>query len=271
MDAPKPWDKNTPYKGIRWLAGFFYWLLQRPSYWIIKTFADYVLVTSKPDVAKFVTPKRTPDKVIVAQGGVDIEESERYLNGKQVIPIKKRKFDACFSGRFHYQKGVLELLDIWRIISNRHKNAKLALIGAGPLEQDVKKKIKNLRLETNVDLLGYRSGDDKFAIFKQSKVMVHPATYDSGGMAAAEGLAWGLPGVAFDLDSLKTYYPKGVLKVRQFDLKEFAQKTLHLLTDKSLYKKTATDAHDLVLESWDWRKRVRVIYMPIFGRSRISP
>ena len=31
-------------------------------------------------------------------------------------------------------------------------------------------------------------------------------------MAAAEAMAWGLPGVSFDLESLKTYYQKVWLK-----------------------------------------------------------
>ena len=43
-------------------------------------------------------------------------------------------------------------------------------------------------------------------------MVVHPAIFDSGGMAAAEAMAWGLPGVSFDLPALKTYYPQGMIK-----------------------------------------------------------
>jgi len=32
-------------------------------------------------------------------------------------------------------------------------------------------------------------------------------------MAAMEAMAWSLPGVCFDLEALKTYYPKGMVKV----------------------------------------------------------
>lgn len=263
LDAPKPWDKNSPYKGKRWPVGLFYWLLQRPSYWLIKDRADFVLVTSKPDVAKFVTAKRNQARVIIAQGGVDIEASEKYLRSGKVIPVKKRKYDACFVGRLHYQKGILELINIWRQACDKKKDAKLAIIGAGPLETDIKRTIKDLRLERNIELFGYKSGPEKFAIFKQSKIMVHPATYDSGGMAAAEGLAWGLPGVSFDLESLRTYYPKGVLKVPRFDHGQFAGEVLKLLSNPAVYKKTAKEAHDLILNSWDWNKRVDYIYNPI--------
>ena len=102
--------------------------------------------------------------------------------------------------------------------------------------------------------------------------MVHPATYDSGGMAAAEELAWGLPGVSFDLEALMTYYPKGMLKTACFDKDIFARNIISLLTNKNLYRKTAKDAHDLILESWDWNKQVENISQSIFGHdTQFSP
>lgn len=266
LQAPGPWDKNSPYKGRRWIIGFFYWLFQKPSYWLIRNKADFVLVTSEPDVVKFVTKARDKSKIIVARGGVDIEESEKYLRSKKIIPVDKRKYDACFVGRFHYQKGVLELIDIWKKVCRQMKEAKLAMIGNGPLDDDAREKIKKLKLERNIDLLGYKSGSEKFAIFKQSKIMVHPASYDSGGMAIAEGLAWGLPGVSFDLESLITYYPKGMLKTPCFDTGRFARNITSLLTDKNLYRKTAKDARALILESWDWNKQAEKISRSIFGR-----
>jgi hypothetical protein len=41
------------------------------------------------------------------------------------------------------------------------------------------------RLEENVFLLRSKDGKEKLEVLKSSKIVVHPATYDSGGMAAA--------------------------------------------------------------------------------------
>ena len=255
--APKPWQKDSPYKANikRWFIGLAYWLSQLPIYYIIKHHADYVFVTSEPDVKKFVTKKRDKSKIIVIQGGVDITESEKYFKENNVIQVKERLYDACFVGRFHYQKGVLELINIWNNVCKLKNTAKLAMIGVGALENEVRQKIKDLKLENNVNLLGFMDGKDKYDIFKQSKVIVHPATYDSGGMAAAEGMAWGLPGVSFDLEALKTYYPKGMIKTKIGDKEEFAKNIIRLLDDKVLYEKTSSDAHNLIIEVWDWDKR----------------
>ena len=126
--APKPWDKNSPYKGIYWFIGFFYWLSQLPVYWIVKKYTDMVFVTSEPDVKSFITKKRDKSKIVVIRGGVDISKSNKYLNSKSMAPLDKRKYDACFIGRFHYQKGVLELIDIWKLVTNQKKYAKLVMI-----------------------------------------------------------------------------------------------------------------------------------------------
>ncbi|PIU03811.1 hypothetical protein COT44_00830, partial [Candidatus Shapirobacteria bacterium CG08_land_8_20_14_0_20_39_18] len=96
--APKPWQSDSPYKSSikRFFIGLAYWFSQLPIYFLIKNMADYVFVTSEPDMEKFITSKRNRDKIVVVQGGVDITTSEKYLKSKKVIPISQRKYDACF-------------------------------------------------------------------------------------------------------------------------------------------------------------------------------
>jgi glycosyltransferase involved in cell wall biosynthesis len=246
--APKPWQKDSPYKGIRSLIGLLFWLSQIPIYWLVKRYADMVFVTSEPDVEKFITNKRGRNKIVVVRGGVDIETSTK------VPEPKKKKYDAVFIGRFHPQKGVLELIDIWRRVIKKKPKARLAMIGEGSLMEEVKLKIKGERLERNIDLLGFLDGLPKIKVFKSAKIVVHPATYDSGGMAPCEAMAAGLPGVSFDLEALRTYYPKGMLKTAKFNLDEFANNINRLLDNEAIYKKIKTQALAWARE-WDWNKR----------------
>ena len=249
------WKKDSPYKGRNAFRGLIYWLMQRPSYHLARKYADAVFVTSEPDVAPFLTKSRGRDRVVVVQGGVDVGPSERYLSSGAVVPPSERKYDACFVGRLHYQKGVMILLDIWKLVCAKRPSAHLALIGDGHLEREVAEKVRALGLQNNIDLLGFMDGESKFEVFKQSKLMVHPATYDSGGMAAAEGMAWRLPGVSFDLEALKTYYPQGMVKVPKGDLGRFAEEILRLLEDPAHYDTVADAALELITSVWDWRRR----------------
>jgi glycosyltransferase involved in cell wall biosynthesis len=263
--VPQPFSTDTPYKGRNWLRGALYWLMQIPSYHLVKRYADYVFVTSQPDMPRFVTPRRPASRVIVVQGGVDITESERYLQSAAMVPVDQRKYDACFVGRFHFQKGVLELVEIWRKVVAQKKDARLAMIGLGSLQPQMEARITALGLQDHITILGFLDGAAKFEVFKQSRLMVHPATYDSGGMAAAEGMAWRLPAVSFDLEALKTYYPQGMLKAAPQNLDQFASLILNLLTDRALYEQQADAAHALIVEVWDWKKRAQQVYDAVFG------
>lgn len=258
MFAPRPLSINFPYKGINKLRGWFYYLTQRPIYWIVRRFADLVFVTSEPDVEEFLTPSRGQDKIAVVKGGVDLD----FI--KSVSPVPPgQSFDAVFMGRLHPQKGVSELLEIWRIVLQKNPHLKLAIIGDGYMRAEIENKIKLLGLEKNIILLGYKFGVEKYRILKSSRIVLHPAVYDSGGMASSEAMACGLPGVSFDLEALKTYYPKGMLKTTCFDFREFADNILRLFTDRFLYDRLSREAKDLTKTGWDWKARARTLFEKI--------
>ncbi len=233
-----------------------YWLAQLPIKPIISKFADFVLVNNEEEKKQFPGLSKR-GKAIVVLGAVDLEKIKNY---KLKIKNFPKIYDAVFQGRFHPQKGVVELIDIWKMVVDKKPDAKLAMIGDGPLMKKVKSKIKDLKLEKNIKLFGYVfDGDKKYKIFLQSKIVVHPAFYDSGGMASAEAMAFGLPAVGFDLKAYKSYYPKGMLKVPVGDLGDFANTILALLSDRNRYRKVAGEAYKMIQENWSWEERAQEV------------
>lgn len=260
--APNPFDKNSPYNQTnQFFKGLIYFLFQQPAYFLVKTYADVVLVTSLPDSKKF------SQKTIVVKGGVDFDE----LKNIKPIPLTKRKYHAVFMGRLHPQKGVLELIDIWKIVITNLPNAKLAIIGDGQLKNQIKEKINILNLNKNIDMLGFLTGSKKYQIFTNSKIVLHPATYDSGGMSSAEAMALGLPLVCYDLKSLKNYYPVGALKTKRFSKIRFAKNIETLLKNKSLYNQLSIEAKQLTQSEWNWQNRSIKIYNLLFSKYISKP
>ncbi len=237
----------NPFKGF---SGFLpYWLVQLPIKPLIDKFADYVLVNNDEEKKQF-------QNAVVVLGAIDLKKIKVWKSKYKNLP---KIYDGVFQGRFHPQKGVLELVDIWKLVVSKKPDSKLVMIGDGPLMKSVKLKVKKEKLENNIKLTGYLfDGPEKYRIFSQSKVVVHPAFYDSGGMASYEAMAFDLPCVGFNLNSYSSYYPKGMEKVPQGDLKLFADKILQLLADKKLYGKVAGDAYQLVV-NMTWDKRARQI------------
>lgn len=256
MTAPNPFrgfrekGKIGLFPSIRALA---YWFIQQPIKPLIQRFADFVFITSEPDKLQF--PKLNQlNRIMVIKGGVDLDKVSLFKKRFSNLP---KIYDAVFQGRFHPQKGTIELIDIWRMVVEKRPKAQLAMIGDGALTNEIRLKIRDLKLERNVRLFGYVfDGPEKYKIFSQSRIVVHPAIYDSGGMAAAEAMAFGLPGVSFDLEALKTYYPKGMIKVKIGAIKDFAQKILLLLNNSTLYKRNAEEAAEMIKLNWSWDGRV---------------
>lgn len=237
------------------IKSIIYFLQQQPIFHLFKKYAEYIFVTSVPDAKRFPA-QNSHNKVIIVKGGVDIKKVNLWKNTFGNLP---KIYDAVFLGRFHQQKGVLELVSIWKEVLKILPDAKLIMIGDGPLMNDVKRQIEINKMQNNVLLTGYLfDGEQKYRTFAQSKLVVHPAVYDSGGMAAAEAMAWGLPGVAFDLEALKTYYPEGMIKVKPQDNSAFAKSIINLLQDDQSRFQLANEAYKYILQ-WDWDKRSKDI------------
>lgn len=263
MDSLPALILKIRYPKIKWLAAWYqtasltgfsgslpYWLSQLPIKPLLNRFADFVLVNNDLEKKQF-------KNAIVVLGAVDLKSIKIW---KQKFKNLPKIYDCCFQGRFHPQKGVLELIDIWKIIVSKKPDAKLVMIGDGPLMANVKLKIKNVKLEDNVILTGYLfDGEEKFRIFAQSKIVVHPAIFDSGGMASGEAMAFGLPCIGFNLPSYEYYYPRGMTKVPLKDLDAFAKEILNLLSDKKLYQDLSAEALHLINDTWSWQYRARQI------------
>ena len=280
MDSLPALFLKLRYPNVRWIAAWYqtapmplkgfseenkqrisfssllYWLVQLPIKPLISKFADFVLVNNEEEKKQF--PKHdSNNKAIVVLGAVDLQSINKWKRKFSKLP---KVYDGVFQGRFHPQKGVVELVEIWKRVVSERPLAKLAMIGDGPLMKSVKLKVKNLKLEKNIKLTGYLfDGEEKYKIFASGKVVVHPAFYDSGGMAAAEAMAFGLPCVGFNLNSYKYYYPKGMAKVKIGELDSFADKILQLLSTEKLYKKISKEATQLINYKWSWEVRSRQI------------
>jgi len=101
-------------------------------------------------------------------------------------------------------------------------------------------------------------GNKRNEVLQKSKIILHPAVYDSGGMAAASGLACGLPGVCFDLPVFHSYYPKGFIKSKIGDFNDFAKNILLLLNKSNTYKKYSIQAIQEA-KTWDWSYRTKIL------------
>ncbi len=252
--ASSPFSKHFPYKGFHQrFRGTMYYYTQKIAYYLIRKHADFVILCNEVDRKIFIKDGYNPKKIYPIYGGVDLNEA--YSVKGPPNPL----YDAIFMARFHPQKGPLECAMAWNEVVKKLPEAKLAMIGNGPLENSVKEYIVDNNLQKNIKLYGFVDGNEKYKILKSAKIFIHSAVYETGGMAAAEGMAAGLPVIAFDHEGFDYCYPKGMIRVAPVgNINKLASAVLNLLKNQKKYSAVKSDAVEFVKE-WDWKKRAEFL------------
>jgi glycosyltransferase involved in cell wall biosynthesis len=254
LHAPRPFSSESPYSGVGLLSNFAFYLNDLVSVPLIERYSDMIWVTNEVDRADIIAASGfRADCVIAVKGGVDLK-----LHSPSPSPIAP-EFDAVFVGRFHPQKGVVGLVDIWHQVVSALPSARLAMIGDGPLKPDVEREIQRRGLGKSISLLGFLDGQAKVNVLRRSRIFVHPVTYDVGGIAAIEGMACGLPVVTFDLPALRSYIPRGVARVHCFDRMEFAARIRELLGNDRECARLRAEALDYARSTWDWDTKAELL------------
>lgn len=209
-------------KGKKWIAGYFLHAFKdNPTHYysqmvvrrLINVFADMVIVTNETMYKIFPDKKKT-----WINGGIDLS-----LAG---VSNEPKIYDAVFCGRIHASKGIDELLEIWKLVIENKPNARLAIIGDGDLGMNYIRYHKNY--SKGIDLLGYR-GDDRFKIYKQSKVVLYttPLRYDHFSMAPVEAMACGCSLFTFNTPVIRKICPPAIMNANSN--KDFATNIIYFL------------------------------------------
>lgn len=103
----------------------------------------------------------------------------------------ENKFVVGHIGRFTPQKNSVRLVEIFAAVIKKEPNAVLCLIGDGELKEDVMKKIKELRIEDQVDYLGRR--EDIQLFYNAMDCFLLPSLYEGLPVVGLEAESCGLP------------------------------------------------------------------------------
>jgi glycosyltransferase involved in cell wall biosynthesis len=105
------------------------------------------------------------------------------------------RLDGCFVigniGRFAYQKNHEFLIDVFSRVAERMENARLMIVGDGPLRNDIERQINRLELQKKVLLLGRR--DDVPKLMQAMDLFALPSRFDGLALVLVEAQTAGLP------------------------------------------------------------------------------
>lgn len=142
---------------------------------------------------------------------------------------KSYDYDMIYVGRLTYQKDPQRLMGLCRLLQAQKPDIKVAIVGAGELEQETRTLCRELKLENNVDFLGFQSNPIKMV--SDSKVMILTSRWEGTPMCALEAMALGTPVVSTPTDGMKDLIENGENGYLSDSDEELAASVLKLLTD----------------------------------------
>jgi glycosyltransferase involved in cell wall biosynthesis len=183
-----------------WWAPYTYGHVQRALY----QRADCVVVSS-PNLAAHSSLVQHARRVAIVPFGIDLE---RYRTGGALVRTLRETFPGprvLFVGRLVYYKGVDILID-----AMARTDGTLLLIGEGPLEGDLRERVRARGLGDRVRFLGRVAEDELPAYYQAADIFVLPsvAKTEAFGVVQVEAMAAGVPVISTDL-------PTGVPWVNQ--------------------------------------------------------
>ena len=145
-------------------------------------------------------------------------------------------------GRFQAQKGFDLLLQAWKTVQRQMPEARLRIVGAGPLDAELAALAAELDVAASVEFVA--PTDRIEALYREAAVFVLSSRYEGMPLALLEAQALGVPAVAFDCPT----GPREILSeatgvlVPAEDVPALAQALLRLLGDPALRAQMAAAA-----------------------------
>lgn len=98
-----------------------------------------------------------------------------------------------YVGRLSVEKGLDDLFAAFCILYKRLPGARLDLVGAGPMADELKRRVTNLKMTQAISLLGSKSLEDIAALFQTCTALVLPSHSEPWGLVVNEALSYGCP------------------------------------------------------------------------------
>lgn len=114
--------------------------------------------------------------------------------------IEKPQFnrpDLIYIGRLSKEKGVCELLKVFRQVSNNNKDSVLHVVGDGPELGEMNKMVKTWKMEDRIVFHGFKEKEYIFKLLSECSLYVMTSYTESFGIVLLEAMACGIPCIAY--------------------------------------------------------------------------
>jgi glycosyltransferase involved in cell wall biosynthesis len=209
--------------------------------------ADLITVVSNSVALELNEYGLCLNEIAVVGNGVD---EKIFRPGKK----KTSERYILYVGRLDYRKGLFDLVDCAKTICSQYKNIHFKIVGKGILEQRLKRKISEYKLENNFEFVGYVTRPRLISLYQNAVLFIVPSHYEGLPTVLLEAMSCGLPVIATavsgNLDVIDS--GKNGLLIPSKSPKEMADAVSLLLNDDNMRINLGRNARKTIEGFFNW-------------------
>ncbi|MHA1617574.1 MAG: glycosyltransferase family 4 protein, partial [Candidatus Njordarchaeales archaeon] len=237
----KKWmEQFGSFSSVKALIGYLLELLIVRISKNVHTVSD----TSKRDILR-INPRC---EIVVVPNGLDLEQyNVKHDN------ITYDDF-ILFIGRHVYYKNLDVVIEGFKLLKGRC-NAKLVVLGDGPMKSQWQKLVKKYDLNDVIEFKGRVSHIEKIHLLSKARALVLPSIFEGFGIVVLEAWALRKPVIVADVEPLNKLVQHNVdgFLARPDDSHEWAEFIFRLSNDESLARKLGESGTRKLLKNYTIR------------------
>jgi glycosyltransferase involved in cell wall biosynthesis len=172
---------------------------------------------------------------------------------------------VLFVGRLDFRKGLFDLLESFKKISEIMPNLLLKIIGKGPLRKSLEHIVEKNNLEQRVLFLNHVSDEELVSNYQKARLVIIPSHYEGLPTVLLEAMACGTPVVATRINGNVDVIDDGVngILVEPKKPSELTRAILSIIEDEEELKQIGHNGRMKIESYYSWKK-IGERYLNIF-------
>lgn len=214
---------------------------------------DAIVVPSHPmlDVLRTYGVDAVANVIPTGLQDTSFEEADG-LKFKQKYGIDNSRPMLLYVGRVAFEKNIPFLFEMTKVLAERYPNVLLVVAGEGPAEKSLRQLAVTLKIEGNVQFIGYLDRSTELnACYQSADVFVFSSKSETQGLVLLEAMAQGTPVVAIaELGTASILIEGEGALIAPEDKHLFACKVATLIDDQGLRSSLSQQAKSYTESTW---------------------
>lgn len=132
-------------------------------------------------------------------------------------------FTILYVGGLTKRKGVYETIEAFSLLTKKHPQIKLRIVGGGEEYEYVKAVIEKNDLSEKVRITGFVNENTLIAEYQNADLLVYPSKYEGFGFIPLEAMSCGLPVITSNTTSLPEVVGNAAILVDPFNIRDITR------------------------------------------------